>query len=139
MKIKSTITISRIQGGREDLKPIRIVLTDEESGVSFFEGRMALADFTSCLTGLSGIEIDGEVRNLENVGKIKITEQRTFEAPKGIPYGKESEWLEANYKEEGWTVNSYLGSKGSKFYDDEGKNFYKFSVYKFVPIEETPI
>ena len=138
MKIKSNITISRIQGGREDFKPIRIVLADDESGISFFEGRMSLADFASCLTGLSGVEIDGEVRSLEDVGKTKIIEQRIVEAPKGIPYGKESEWLAANYKEEGWKVNSYLGSRESKF-SEEGKDYYKFTVFKFVPVEEIPV
>ena len=113
-------------------------MTDEESRVSFFEGKMSLEDFASCLTGMARVTIDGEVFNLENVGKTKITEERIIEAPKDIPYRKESEWLAANYKEDGWTVNPYLGSQNSKFSDGD-KQFYKFSVYKFVPVEEIPV
>ncbi len=136
MKIKSKISISKTSYAREESHPIRISLYDDDSGVTFFNGRMTMADFTECIMGLQGVDITGEVHQLEHVGMRKIIERRHLQAPRGVPYGKESAWLKDNYKEEGWIVDPYMGAQNSTSNDQEGNTIYHFNVYKFVAVEE---
>ncbi len=118
--------------GRDSRDCINITVRDEKSSITFVEVKMTPEQFGMVITGLSMVDIEFEVRGLESVGKEKITESRTIEYPHGGYDRKEmEEWLKENVKEDGWKVNSYLGSRGSIYYVNN-KTFIKYSVYKFV-------
>lgn len=132
MKIKSTITICRTHGDHSEAMPVHITLVDETSRIRFFEGNMRLEDFSSALLGLSGLEIDGEVTGLENVGKRKITENRKIVCPLTV-YDRDilGKWLAENAKEDGWIVQTYLGSKGQVKHHPDGQMLC-YTVVKYV-------
>lgn len=136
MKVDCQICISRPQGN--DGSYIEIRLIDVNSRARFFEGRMSLEDFAECLTGLSNRPISGEVRGLENVGKLRVVERRVAECPFSSCSREEmSAWLIANKQEEGWQLDPYLGSQSSMSHGKD-KTILRYSVYRYEPIPEEP-
>jgi hypothetical protein len=131
MKIKSSVTISR---GSDD--KVRIAIECDESHTRFVETIMDLESFARAITGQGYIHCDAIVRGLEFVGKRKIIETRSIESP-NLGYGREAyrEWLKNEYREDGWTVDDYLGSQGSISIGTE-KTYLKFSVYRYEKLEE---
>lgn len=127
------ITISR-----DSNNMINLSLIDCVSNIRFFNGEMSLENYALLLSGLSRVPIEGNTYDLDCVGKSKVTEPRSIEAPENIPSSKYSEWLDLNAKESGWTVNSYLGSKCSRTHNAEGKTVLNYSVYKYVDPLESP-
>ena len=78
------------------------------------------------------------MRGLEHVGKKKVTEPRTAIAPKSIPSHSRDElraWLQENRQEDGWIIDSYLGSQNSVT-RDQGETVLRYSVFKYVPADE---
>lgn len=131
MKIKTSLSISR-PNCSDGPKYIKISVTDEKSRVRFLELQIGLAEFAECLTGLSYCESEAEVKFLDKVGKERIYENRTVEMPFRT-YDRElaQEWLQQNCQEEGWEVNSYLGSQGSMRSVGE-KTVLNYGVTKYV-------
>jgi len=131
MKIEAKITISKPQCSSGE-RYISIAIEDDASHLRFFQGKMSLEDFADCLTGHSYCTIEGEVGGLSNVGKTKVMERRTLECPlSGYGKGEDETWLIANGQEEGWILDSYLGSQNSVSHKD-GKKFLNYSVHKYV-------
>lgn len=132
MKIKASISIGRSHGDQSDAAPVHITLIDEASRIEFFDGNMKLADFASALLGLSRVEIEGELRGMENVGKKRVNESRQIVCPL-TTYKREtlSQWLRENAKEEGWIVDTYLGSQGSVKSHPDGQ-LLNYGVTKFI-------
>ena len=128
------ITISR----RSDRKII-IQIRDEVSRIKFFDATMTLEDFAEALTGMGEVTMKGEVRGLQYVGKVKESVRRVAEytGPSTYDYKKQEEWLKRNCQEEGWLLDSYLGSQGS-VYREGDKTYLRYGVYRFVdPTPET--
>lgn len=126
-KIKANISISR---SSNDM--INFTLRDEASGIQFVDMKMTMVNYAQLITGLSHVEIEGEVRGLANVGKRKIRESRSAICPLDT-YDKERlrEWLFEFKAEDGWQIDAYLGSQNSIKHIPEGKRL-NYSVYKFV-------
>lgn len=123
-----TLCISR----RSDDK-IVISIEDEASRTEFVEVKLSPHDFAMAVTGLSFVKVTGSVRGLENVGKKKVTEKRSVVCPLDSYDKKDlSAWLEQNCSEQGWLLNTYLGSQGSVEYVDGGRKL-NYSVYKYEP------
>src|SRR5258707_234686 len=96
-----------------------------------------LEDFARLVTGLSGMKAKAIFYGLEHVGKTKITEKRKVFCPLAS-YKKREEmedWLMTYCQEEGWILNSYLGSRDSTSpaATSEGDGIYlHYSVVKYV-------
>lgn len=110
---------------------IHIRFQDKTSRAQFVDVTMTPADFTMALTGLYGVEAKAVVKGLDVVGKTKIVERRSIECPLSTYDKKElAAWLEANAKEEGWRVDTYLGSQSSVSHLN-GKTILNYSVTRY--------
>lgn len=113
------ITISKTTDNRNN-KQIRITIEDDASSINFVEGRMSLENFMEALTGLGFVDIDFEVRGLENIGKTR--EHKTVEIALGdnVGYGEERYTIAIQKAKElevdGWVSQKYFNSQSSFFY-----------------------
>jgi hypothetical protein len=125
--MKAGVTISR---GSDDM--VRIRFRDESSGIEFASVALTLEKFAHAITGFAGCRGELEVHGLDWVGKQRVTEQRQIECPLDS-YDREKlrEWLENNAQEEGWILNSYLGSQDS-ISRNSGKTVLNYSVRKYI-------
>ena len=125
--MKAKVTISR---SSDDL--VRIRFRDEASGIEFAEVALTMEVYGYAITGLAEQEGTLEVRGLEYVGKRRITEQRSIECPLST-YDKKTlvEWLQENAQEEGWLLNTHLGSQRSVVRNGD-KLVLNYSVTKYV-------
>ena len=137
-KLPMALSISRPQ--RSDGKRcINIEVMDEASRLRFLEIEIPLADMMAALTGLSHCSCVGDVRGLQWVGMHKVTESRSVICPLNS-YKREElrEWLECNCQEEGWILNTYLGSQESISTNPEGNGqVLRYSVTKYIAAEPT--
>lgn len=130
MKIPAAITISRPSGGRSEY--ISIQIECENSQARFCELEIPLGSFAAALTGLGYVKCSAEVRGLEVVGKFRVTENRTIACPLDTYDKKElTEWLRSNAQEDGWILNTCLGSQNSVS-RTEGGTMLRYHVTKFV-------
>lgn len=128
--LKAKVTISRVT--YSDHEAVNISIEDVNSGIQFAELELSLESFGQAVTGLSYREADLTVRGLQYIGKRQVTEKRTIECPlTTYDRTKLESWLRENAQEEGWIVNTYLGSQTSVSYK-EGKTFLNYSVTKYV-------
>lgn len=128
--IKGKISITRPSYGDEREK-ISIQIKDDLSKIQFLTVEIDYADFAQCITGLSFINCDLYIHRMGLVGKNKIVESRTCESPGNMSKDELEKWLKENKQEEGWILNSYLGSKGSCYFYN-GKQYLRYSVCKYI-------
>ena len=125
--MKAQVTISRRNNNK-----VYISIEDANSHIEFVEVELTLTDYAMIITGLSSVGGEVTYRGLDCVGKTRVTEPRRVKS--GVyGCGKEEhrKWLEENCQEEGWKLNSYLGSQRSLSYED-GETVLNYSVYKYV-------
>lgn len=134
MKINAHMTISR----RSD-NMICVTVQCIDSRAQFLEMEFTPHDFGMMVTGLSCMDATvAEVRGLDHVGKTRITEQRSVVCPIEDYDRKElRKWLEQNCQEEGYTLNSYLGSQTSVVREGNGQRL-NYSVSRFEPVAAIP-
>jgi hypothetical protein len=127
-KLKAEVTITR---SSSDV--IRIVIRDETSFTTFVELEMKPEEFAMAVTGLSYRPAEMKVRGLEHVGKTRINEKRQIVCPLKT-YDKEIlvAWLEDHAQEDGWILNTYLGSQNSISRNKDGETVLNYSVTKYV-------
>lgn len=126
--LKGHLTISRPQGPRSYDNPyIRIAVRDASSRTEFLEIEVPLASFTEALTGLSEVECDMRVRDLNRVGLIKETKSLTFDLSaeylkkygvsscdkKALGYLLEQDPDNIFQQTDDWVLSTYLGSQHS--------------------------
>lgn len=131
MEIKANISISRDSSNK-----MRLRVQDETSRATFLEMEFSMADFMQALTGLAYTDAaKAEVFALDVVGKQKVTEARSVVFP-GVSYDRNemSAWLKQNCQEEGWRLDSYLGSQSS-IYQRDGKTVLNYHVYRYVSLD----
>jgi hypothetical protein len=134
--MKFSLVVTRTMGAREIPNPYNIEITDETSRVKIRLKLTArqLADVISN-THVEGIE--GEIQGIaSNIGKLKVREERQIKIPKtSLPTyaAKEvySKYLEENAQEEGWHLDSYMGSQKSVIYSGD-EIILNYAVYKWV-------
>jgi hypothetical protein len=124
---KGTISINR----RSDDK-ISVSFVDDASRTEFLDVQLSMSEMMSALTGLAYVPVKGEVRGLDVVGKERVREKRSITYPgRSSDRSVMQKWLTENAQEEGWTVDSYLGSQSSISYKD-GETILNYAVFKFV-------
>ena len=125
--MKAKVTISRAS---DDI--VRITVKDSASSIAFVVASMTAEAYGFAITGLAEQDASIEVNGLGYVGKQRITERREVVCPL-TTYDRYAlqEWLRANAQEEGWLLNSYLGSQSSVSHRD-GKTLLRYSVTKYV-------
>lgn len=127
MHINARISISR---NSDDM--VNVTLIDDASNIQFVDMSLSMVDYAKLITGLSHVEITGEVRGLEYVGKLRVREPRRVVCPLDT-YDKSvlREWLLTTQNEEGWPIDAYLGSQSS-ITSHEGQRVLNYAVYKYV-------
>ncbi|EMA4781886.1 hypothetical protein U3C50_001606 [Providencia rettgeri] len=132
--MKGKLTISRPSYG-DNREKINIVVRDQASRLKFLSIEIDYADFTKCITGLSEVSCDLTVNGLENVGKKKITENRSVICPiRSYEKGILRDWLINNKQEDGYILDPYLGSQSSIKMCDEG-TLLNYRVIKYVEVD----
>lgn len=126
-KLSAAVTISRRSDG-----VITIEFVDQTSRIRFAEVEMSPEEFANAVTGFGYRPAKLTVTGLEFVGKVPLTESRTIEYPnKCYSRAEMSEWLKDNAREDGWFIDTYLGSQSSVIYRD-GKTILNYTVTKYV-------
>jgi hypothetical protein len=125
--MKAQVTISRTSQDK-----VVISIVDDASRLQFVEVSMSVEDFGYAITGLAYRPADLEVRGLQYVGKTHIRASRTIECPLNT-HDKPTlrKWLEENAQEDGWLLDTYLGSQTSITRGD-GKTILRYAVDKYV-------
>lgn len=135
MKTPISVTISK-----NNRDQVTVYLKDRNSNIRFAEVKLTLEDYARVITGLSEVIGEGEVRGLENIGKLYVHQPRTAHCPhENYTHEQYEQWLQDNCREEGWIVNSYLGSQTSisRSQDPEHRgSTLRYFVYKYVGDQE---
>lgn len=127
-----------LQIGRDSRNSFNIEVKDEASGNRFLRISMSAEQFAMAITGLYSSGITAEISGLENVGKVRVRERRSveFTGDRKVAYARDGleNWLEENCQEEGWILDTYLGSQKSR-QTVADKTFLNYAVYKYVDVE----
>lgn len=130
--IKGAMSITRSNHDK-----INIRAECSTSHTHFIDIELSLEEFAFLVTGCHMDNLKMEVNNLERVGKTRVREERQvlldYNDYRISQFDKEamSRWLAYHCREEGYIVNTYLGSQGSVKYVDNGA-LLNYSVMKFV-------
>jgi hypothetical protein len=129
----------KISIGRRSDGAIVITVQDESSHAQFLELEMTPENFALALTGLALTEARGTVRNLGSVGRHRIVETREAIYPRSSAYDSREKmraWLEANCQEDGWLLDTYLGSQSSVRRDEAGNVVLRYRVIRYADSPE---
>lgn len=128
--MKFNLSISRDSKDR-----INIEIICKESRARFLQLELSLEEYAQVITGLSHVEVEGKVNGLDVVGKTRVKEQRNITVGQDIgrqPKEQLKDWLIKNCGEDGWILDTYLGSQNSVVYNGVDKYTINYSVYKYV-------
>jgi len=114
---------------------IKIELHDPAARIRFAEIEMTPHDFAMAITGLGYISSTATLDGLDKVGKIRVSEKRSkvCRDPE-CKYSREKceAWLIEHAQEEGWEIQTYLGSKDSRVSTDDGAGVVlNYSVFRW--------
>ena len=126
--IEVSITISK-----DSNDCVSLSLVDSASRIEFVDVKFSLESFARALMGQGWIKSDScEIRGLDKVSKTKVVEARCVEVPH-IGYDRETyvQWLKDNAQEEGWIIDTYLGSQSSITHTN-GKATLNYHVIKYI-------
>lgn len=98
-----------------------LYIRDSDAVDSGIEVNMTAEQFALMISGMVVDDVTAELRNARNLGKKRICEERTIECPlRGSNRDALKQWLIDNAQEDGWELDSYLGSQDSVKYRDGG-------------------
>lgn len=126
---KIKVEVSTIRNNHNE---INLKINCVESGARFLNITLTPEQFGMLVTG-SGIDAEAVVRGADVIGKKKIREKRVIFCPLDTcDRQKLREWLEENGKEDGWKVDSYLGSQTSIVRDNINNGYMlHYAVYRY--------
>jgi hypothetical protein len=139
MKHKAELSISRPSYG-DGRRKIAISVTDEDARIKFLEIEIDLDNFAECLTGLSNVQCDMEVRGLHNVGKVIEKDTLEFRLREDSWYNQEERAKEEvdTHVPEGWVASKYFGSKTS-FFSKGDERWARTSISRWVDKGDTDV
>lgn len=130
--ISTRVSISR---DNHDNIHIHIRLVDQASRKLLGSARLTCEEFGMLVTGVSMTDIPCEIDvDQGSIGKKRVDAPREVLCPINSYNTNElSDWLIENCQEEGWHINSYLGSKGSidRAIGSVDATILRYTVYKF--------
>lgn len=133
--MKMSLTISK-----NSKDEVHIVVRDKPSRVKFLDLNLTLTNFAEVLTGLSEVEVEGEVFDLDVIGKPLVRERRSVVLPIGLYlYNKMKvvDYLIEHHQEDGWNMDLYLGSQNSIVYDSAtGLHTVNYHVFRYDGVGE---
>ncbi len=133
MSIKGELSIVR-SSCNDGKKCIRIMVDDVEANIEFLDIEVALDDFADCLTGLSLVKCDIDVRGLDKVGKRLETDDLIFEMPSRVKYSERNQVAAELAREsapDGWEASDYFCAQDS-FFEKDGKSYARTSISRWV-------
>lgn len=129
-KVVVNIEASRCMSNAQD-DFVELRLECNTSHIHFAVVRLSMSEFGNLVTGAGVRRKEIEVCGLEHVGKKYIHSNREIFCPiKGYDKEPLRQWLRDNAKEDGWYLDTYLGSQGSTRSVDGGQ-ILKYSVYRY--------
>ena len=131
MNKKEVVTIGDIVLTRRSDHKYCLEFRDSKSVKGRFEIVLTAEQLAKMVTGAYAADVQATFRGVENIGKRRIRESRSIFCP--MPYSSTEEyetWLQENYQEAGWEVDSYLGSQSSRERADGGYTLH-FSVSRW--------
>jgi len=133
--MSSKVIKTELYIGRDSRDSFNIEIRCDSSNVLLARVSMTAKQFAMAITGLHQGGINCEIGDLSRVGKRRVREKRQVQPPFSS-YSTETcqEWLKENCQEEGWLLDSYLGSKSSMVHI-AGMLTLNYSVFKFVDVE----
>lgn len=131
MKIDASISIIR-----DNRDVIRIRVKDESARVQLLEVSMSPHDFAMAVTGLSEIKCSAQATHLDKAGKVRERQHRSAMCPLNT-YDRTQlqDWLKENCQEEGWILDTYLGSQSSVCYKGNDGVILNYSVTRYLDKE----
>jgi hypothetical protein len=106
----------------------------ETSRISFCELKLTGEQFAEAVTGLHSCDIPATVKGLNRVGKERVRATRQVMCPlKTYDRDELGKWLDEHCQEEGWLIDTYLGSQNSTKSVDDG-TLLNYSVFKYIDI-----
>jgi hypothetical protein len=133
MSIKGELSIVR-PSCSDGKKYIRIMVGDVEARVQFLDIEIALDDFAECLTGLSLVKCDIDVRGLDKVGKRIESDELIFEMPSRVKYSERKQIAAALARKaapDGWEASGYFYAQDS-FFEKDGKSYARTLISRWV-------
>lgn len=132
----------RCSNSNKDEDYVTLEFEEEVSGINFLNIQMSLKDFGDLLSGYGGVKLKAEIRNVENLGKTFKHEPRSVVLPKeesqrigALKYDRKDgayrHYLETHCQEEGWKLDTYLGSRESIVHTGGG-TMLNYRVYRWV-------
>lgn len=116
---------------------VKLEFEDVISGIHFLDIEMSYAEFGKLVKGCTSLKLEGDFRGLEHIGMRYVREPRTRLCnldPFKVKRAELEQWLQDHAQEEGWSVNSYLGSRDSVVSNREGPGcLLYYGVFKYVP------
>jgi len=116
---------------------VHIQLDDSNSGSLIFDGRMKLADYAKCTTGLSCVDIVGEHICSHNVGRTSEHKTIDIRFPNDgthpSNHKKTVRDIIAGYEQDGWTGRDSDASNHHKYKSRDGDNtVYEIGFRRYV-------
>jgi hypothetical protein len=133
MSIKGELSIVR-PSCSDGKKYIRIMVGDVEARIQFLDIEIALDDFAECLTGLSFVKCDINVRGAEKIGKRIESDELIFEMPSRVKYSERNQVAAELAREstpDGWEASDYFCAQDS-FFEKDGKSYARTSISRWV-------
>ena len=136
IKHKAQLSISRPNFG-DGRELIEVRIKDVTAGVTFVELQISLADFSGCLTGLSNVDCEMELRGTQNVGRKILRDTLTIELPEGSKYRDKAAAIKAGEEccPDGWVFDRYFASQNT-FYEQDGKSYAQTPMRSWVDKEQ---
>ena len=119
--------------GRSSDGTFRMYIADDTANCRFVEVKMTPHNF-ACMLANMPVECEGEVMNLERVGKKQVREHRSLPY-KGKDRDKEviRKWLRKKHEGDGWEINDSLNSQNSVVFDQKIQQYVvNYTMEKWV-------
>lgn len=130
-KKRFNVTISRPSCG-DGREFISIQVMDNVSRTRFIELEVGYSDFAELITGLSNVHCDGNIRDLDRVGKKKISKAVIIPMPEN-PRIRDKDYAEEKVKElliDGYVSHWGFSSQNS-FFMEGGKHYARTTIFKW--------
>lgn len=113
-RMKKVTTVGDIVLCRRSDGTYRLEISDSRSIMTSVEVSLTAEQVAKMVTGAYAGDVQVTCRRPDLFGKVRIKERRQVFCPI-TTYDKAAleEWLLANYHEDGWEVDPYLGSQNS--------------------------